>query len=49
MILELITCDGCDWTDPMPSSVVPGAWIVADGHHYCSPACRTRAEVGDAE
>lgn len=39
MILELVTCDGCDWTDPMPNSVVPAAWLVVDGKHYCSPAC----------
>lgn len=39
MILELITCDTCDWTDTMRASVVPAAWIVRDGRHYCSPAC----------
>ena len=49
MILELITCDACDWTDQMPSSVVPAAWIVVNGRHYCSAACRTRASVGDIE
>ena len=49
MIIELITCDTCDWTDQMPGSVVPTAWIVFDGRLYCSSACRTRASMGDAE
>lgn len=39
MILEFITCDGCDWTEPMRGSVVPGEWLVHDSHHYCGPAC----------
>lgn len=39
MILELITCDGCDWTDTMPGSVVPPGWIVRDGKHYHAAGC----------
>lgn len=44
MIIELVTCDGCDWTEPMRGSVVPASWITRDGHHYCSHPCL----IGDA-
>lgn len=48
MILELITCDGCDWTDPMAGSVVPGSWIVVNGQHYCCPPCLAKSrEAGE--
>lgn len=39
MILEMVTCDQCDWTDPMRGSMVPASWISADGRHYCSTDC----------
>lgn len=48
MILELITCDVCDWTDQMPSGVVPFSWLVSDGKHYCSYPCWRAVHGGDA-
>lgn len=48
MILEMVTCDGCDWTDPMPGNVVPATWIVVDGKHFCCPPCLAQArEAGE--
>lgn len=49
MIVELISCDTCDWTDRMAGSVVPQAWIVTDTGHYCSTGCMVTARNGDAE
>lgn len=48
MIVELITCDACDWTDRMVGSVVPSAWLVTDSGHYCGPACLARSRHGEA-
>lgn len=48
MIVELVTCDVCDWTDHMRGSVVPKAWIVIGSKHYCSTGCAARAWSGDA-
>lgn len=39
MIVELVTCDHCDWTDRLVGSMVPASWISADGKHYCQTEC----------
>jgi hypothetical protein len=48
MIVELVTCDGCDDTEEMRGSLVPVSWIQFDGRHYCSPLCFCRTIGGDA-
>lgn len=47
MIVEMVTCDICDWTDHMRGGLVPAAWISGGGHHYCSPKCAIEALGGD--
>ena len=47
MIIEMVKCDQCDWTDHMRSGMVPASWISANARHYCSPNCVVTALQGD--
>lgn len=49
MIVELVTCDQCDWSSEMTGSVVPATWIVFDGKHYCCLPCYVMGRDGEGE